>query len=87
MPFDASELCGKCPPRRDLAQQATLLLRWRLAGSGLARDQPGREHYGRTLAVAKTRAGGEVAATLIRAGLAHPEAGRRPRGGWCTPGR
>jgi hypothetical protein len=28
-----------------------------------------------------------VAATMIRAGLAHPYEGRGPRGGWCVPGR
>ena len=86
MGFDTPETRGKCPRERELARQATALLR-RLAGSGLELERHGRDRYRRTLAVARTPAGGDVAATLIRAGLAHPYEGRGTRGGWCTPGR
>lgn len=86
MGFDTPEIRGKCPRERELARQATALLR-RLAGSGLKLERRGRDRYRRTLAVARTPAGEDVAAALIRAGLAHPYEGRGPRGGWCTPGR
>ncbi len=86
MHFDAPETHGKCPRERQLAEQATKLLR-HLADGGLRLDRHGRDRYGRTLAAARTPTGGDVAATMIRAGLAHPYEGRGPRGGWCVPGR
>ena len=86
MHFDAPEVRGECPRERAMAQQASAMLQ-QLAASGLTLERRGRDRYGRTLATAKTPAGGDVAATLIRAGLAHPYEGRGPRGGWCIPGR
>ncbi len=87
MGFDAPEIRGKCPRERELAQRAAALLR-RLARTGLEFDRQGRDRYRRTLAVARTPAGEDVAVTLIRAGLARPYHGRGPRGGWCAvPGR
>ena len=86
MGFNAPEIRGGCPRERAMAQQATAMLR-QMVASGLTLERRGRDRYGRTLAMAKTLAGGDVAATLIRAGLAHPYEGRGPRGGWCTPGR
>ncbi len=86
MHFDVREMRGKCPRERDLARQATALLQG-LVASGLELERHGRNRYGRTLAAAKTPAGGDVAATLIRAGLAHAYEGREPRGEWCILGR
>lgn len=84
MHFDAPELRGKCPRERELARQATVLLR-RLSASGLNLERHGRDRYGRTLAAASTPAGHNVADNLIRAGLAYPYEGRGQRGGWCSP--
>ena len=86
MHFDAPEIRGKCPRERELARQATALLR-RLAGSGLKLERRGKDRYQRTLAVARTPAGGDVAAALVQAGLAQPYEGRGPRGRWCELGR
>jgi endonuclease YncB( thermonuclease family) len=86
MHFDAPEIRGECPRERAMAQQATAMLQ-QLAASGLTLERRGRDRYGRTLATATTLAGADVAATLIRAGLAHPYKRRGPRGGWCMPGR
>ena len=86
MGFDTPEIRGECPRERAMARQATAMLQ-QLAASGLTLERRGRDRYGRTLAAARTPAGGDVAATLIRAGLAHPYEGRGPRGGWCVPGR
>ena len=84
--FDTPEIRGERPRERELVRQAAALWR-RLAGSGLELERHGRDRYRRTLAVAMTPTGADVAATLIRAGLAHPYEGRGPRGGWCVPGR
>ena len=62
-------------------------VRLQMAFSGLTFERRGRDRYGRTLATAKTPTGADMAAPLIRAGLARPSEGRGPRGGWCTPGR
>lgn len=84
MGYDTPEIRGECPRERAMARQATAMLQ-QLAASGLTLERRGRDRYRRTLAVARTPAGGDVAAALIRAGLAHPYEGRGPRGGWCRP--
>ena len=64
MGYDTPEIRGQCPRERELARQATALLR-RLTGSGLKLERHGRDRYRRTLAVARTPAGGDVAAARI----------------------
>ncbi len=55
--FDTPKMRGKCPWERELAQQATALLR-HLAGSGLKLERHGTDPYSRTLAMATAPAGG-----------------------------
>ncbi len=86
MGFDTPEIRGECPRERAMARQATAMLQ-HLAASGLTLERRGRDRYGRTLVTATTPGDSDVAATLIRAGLAHPYGGRGPRGGWCVFGR
>jgi endonuclease YncB( thermonuclease family) len=83
MGLDAPELRRpRCPAERSLARAA----RDRLAGlvaQGVTLRPMGRDRYGRTLAVVRTRDGRDVAAVLIREGLARPYDGRGRRAGWC----
>jgi micrococcal nuclease len=85
MGFDAPGIRGRCPRERDLARAATATLR-RLAAPGLDLERHGRDRHRRTLAVAHTPDGRDVAAVMIGAGLARPSHGRGQRGGWCAPG-
>ena len=85
MGLDAPERRARCPAEARRADQATARL-VQLAAGGLELRRRGRDRYGRTLAVASTPAGQDVAAILIGEGLAVPYRGRGPRMDWCRPG-
>jgi len=53
-----------------------------LVAGGVTLQPHGRDRYRRLLAVVRDRQGRDVAAVLIREGLARPYGGER-RAGWC----
>lgn len=80
--LDAPEMRGRCAEERQRAIAATERLRALLEG-GVRLREMGEDRYGRTLAVARNAEGQDVAAILIREGLARAYDGRGRRGGWC----
>lgn len=84
MGFDAPEARGaKCPAERLLAAAAKLRMRMALASPERVRLvlSGRRDRYGRELGRLLID-GEDVAAIMIREGLAHPYSGGR-RQGWC----
>lgn len=79
--LDAPELRGRCPAETTLAHQAQARLDHLVAG-GITIHPQRRDRYGRTLAVVRDARGRDVAAVLVREGLARPNHGER-RMGWC----
>ncbi len=80
--LDAPELRARCEEEARLAQAATERLRGLVEG-GVTLHQTGQDRFGRTLAVVRDQRGEDVAAVLIREGLARPYDGRGRREGWC----
>ncbi len=80
--LDAPELRARCEEEARLAQAATERLRHLLEG-GVTLEQAGQDRFGRSLAVVRDQRGEDVAAVLIREGLARAYHGRGPREGWC----
>jgi len=82
MGLDAPEMRGRCPREQQLARMARDRMAELIAGG--VRIQPhGNDRYGRLLAVVYDARGRDVAAVLIREGLARPYGGRGRREGWC----
>ena len=81
--LDAPELGehARCPAEARLAERARVRLVTLLASGPVELQLPGRDRYGRVLALV-TVAGVDVAARMIGEGLARPYAGGR-RLTWC----
>ena len=82
MGLDAPEMNARCPEELRLALAATTRLR-ELVADGVTLQPAGRDRYRRLLAVVLDHSGNDVAAVLIREGLAREYHGRGRRGGWC----
>lgn len=80
--LDAPELHGRCPREIRQARAAKDRLAELVAGGVTLRTR-GRDRYRRLLAVVRDRQGRDVAAVMIREGLARPYDGRGRRAGWC----
>ncbi|MBS7788738.1 thermonuclease family protein [Roseococcus sp. SDR] len=80
--LDAPELRARCEAERRLAAAATERLGTLLEG-GVRLSETGEDRFGRTLAVVRNAEGEDLAAVLIREGLARAYHGRGPREGWC----
>lgn len=85
--LDAPEMNGRCPEERALAQEARDEFARLASPCALVTTDFLADRYGRLLARVFTRDGQEIAALLIRRGLARPYDGTGPRGGWCPAGR
>jgi endonuclease YncB( thermonuclease family) len=81
MGLDAPEMHGRCPAEIRLSRAARDRMAVLVAG-GVSLQPHGRDRYRRLLAVVLDRQGGDVAAVLIREGLARPYGGERRRS-WC----
>lgn len=83
--FDAPEMrTAKCPGEQMLAGAAKLRMQMMVASpERVSLVLSGRrDRWGRELGTLKV-GGEDVAAVMIREGLAHPYAGRGKRQGWC----
>lgn len=80
--LDAPELHGRCPREVRQARAARDRLA-ELVAAGITLQPRGRDRYRRLLAVVRDRQGRDVAAVLVREGLARPYYGRGARAGWC----
>lgn len=72
---------GRCPAEVRLARVARDRMATLVIG-GVTLHPHGRDRYRRLLAVVRDRQGRDVAAVLIREGLARPYGGERRRS-WC----
>ena len=81
MGLDAPEMHGRYPAEVRLARAARARMAILVAG-GITIHPHGRDRYRRLLAVVRDRQGRDVAAVLIREGLARPYGGERRRS-WC----
>jgi endonuclease YncB( thermonuclease family) len=81
MGLDAPEMRGQCPVEIRLARAARARMSALVAG-GVMLQPHGRDRYRRLLAVVRDRQGRDVAAVMIREGLARPYGGERRRS-WC----
>jgi endonuclease YncB( thermonuclease family) len=79
MGLDAPEMRGRCPVEIRLAQSGRARMSVLVAG-GVMLQPHGRDRYRRLLAVVRDRQGRDVAAVMIREGLARPYGGERRRG-------
>ena len=80
---DAPEMRAKCHQERHMAKRATSYVRAALAsGKVTLTNISGGKYWGRVLADITTTEGNNVAAALLRRGLARPYKGRK-RSGWC----
>ncbi len=81
--IDAPEANGKCADERELAQRAANFVRARLDGGAvhLTNIEYGK-YAGRVVARLLTQDGEDIAAALLKAGLARAYDGRR-RASWC----
>ncbi|MBF0327007.1 hypothetical protein A6A05_15020 [Magnetospirillum moscoviense] len=81
--IDTPEIKGKCDRERDLAQRARdSLTQWTASGRVLLKDVTYDKYGGRAVALVETPEGQDIAASLIKAGLAYPYEGRTKQG-WC----
>lgn len=81
--IDTPEIRGKCDRERDLAQKARdSLTQWTASGRVLLKDVTYDKYGGRAIALVETSEGQDIAANLIKAGLAYPYEGRTKQG-WC----
>ena len=80
--LDAPEMRGQCPREVRRARAAKDRLA-ELVAEGVTLRTRGRDRYRRLLAVVRDRQGRDVAAVMIREGLARPYDGRGRRAGWC----
>jgi endonuclease YncB( thermonuclease family) len=80
--LDTPEMQGRCAAESRLARRAQERLA-ALSAEGVALEAKGRDRYDRLLAVVRDRDGRDLAAILIREGLARPYDGRGPRASWC----
>lgn len=81
MGLDAPEMEGRCPAEKEAARRARARMAELVAG-GVTLRPHGRDRYRRLLAVVQDSRGRDVAALMIREGLARPYGGER-RQGWC----
>lgn len=78
---------SQCSKERDLAVQAIALVQSLLkasAGGVLLQVALSSDKYGRTVVVVITRAGADIGAELLKAGLAKPYSGKGKRPDWCA---
>lgn len=76
---------AECPAEAELAQQATVVAKRLLPrGSTVLLSDFGRDRYGRLLAAVTLPDGRDLAAVMVRAGLAHPYEGGK-KASWCLP--
>lgn len=80
--LDAPELRAQCPREWHAARASRARLQQLIAG-GVQLERRGSDRYRRTLAIARTRDGRDVAMIMIREGHARAYSGRGRRGGWC----
>lgn len=80
--LDAPELRAQCLREWHAARASRARLQQLVAG-GVQLERRGTDRYRRTLAIARTRDGRDVAMIMIREGHARPYSGRGRRGGWC----
>jgi endonuclease YncB( thermonuclease family) len=81
MGLDAPEMRGSCPAEVRMARAARDRMEALVAG-GVSLQPHGRDRYRRLLAVVRDRQGRDVAAVMIREGLARPYGGEARRS-WC----
>jgi endonuclease YncB( thermonuclease family) len=81
--LDAPEMRARCPREERLARQATARMAELVRGGVTLEPISRRDRYSRLLAVVRDRQGRDVAAVMIREGLARPYDGRGRRKGWC----
>ena len=81
MGLDAPEMRGQCPLEIRLAREARARMS-ALVARGVSLHPHGPDRYGRLLAAVRDRQGRDVAAVMIREGLAGPYGGER-RWNWC----
>ncbi len=82
MGLDAPELRARCDREWHAARASRARLQQLISG-GIQLERHGADRYRRTLAIARTRDGRDVAMIMIREGHARPYSGRGRRGGWC----
>lgn len=79
--LDAPEIRGRCPAEVAAARRAKARMA-ELIANGVTLRPHGRDRYRRLLAVVMDSRGRDVAAVMIREGLARPYGGER-RESWC----
>lgn len=80
--LDAPELRARCDREWHAARASRARLQQLVAG-GVQLERRGTDRYRRTLAIARTRDGRDVAMVMIGEGHARAYSGRGRRGGWC----
>jgi endonuclease YncB( thermonuclease family) len=81
--IDAPEVHGHCQREKDLAAQATDLLRKETTPLVTLRNISGDKYFGRVEADVTTSPDGlDLAAAMLKSGLARPYDGKK-RGDWC----